>query len=356
MLRAFSLSSSVPLDLNASGDTWIQIGKTGEWHGYVDELGQQHTLTITCAHLESAKLALDARESELLLDYEHASTIPGSEAPAAGWIDDLDVRGDELWAHVRFTKRAADHVRAGEYRFTSPVWLFESPDRETGEVRLADLFSVALTNTPFQDGLQPVVLSRKLVRKSGRKRSRATGSSAQLSIVNQGAEMNPEESTALVAEIMKALGVDDPAMILDAVKALAANAAGAEMKATETAALSALRATHAATVARLSQLEAIEATRAASEKEIAAQRAVADVIDGGRALPAAREALVSFARTAPEAFAEFAKGLPQVVPMTRQAQRAEMSSGVERSTDPVVVQLRRAGVPDAIIARHTTKI
>ena len=72
----------------------------------------------------------------------------------------LPLRIDEsgLWAHVKFTPRAAELVRAGEYRFCSAVWMFDTIDRVTGEEVLAELHSVALTNTPFIDGLQPIVL------------------------------------------------------------------------------------------------------------------------------------------------------------------------------------------------------
>lgn len=68
----------------------------------------------------------------------------------------MELREDGLWTKVKFTPRAADMVRAGEYRYTSPVWLLNKPDPVSGEKVPARFHSVALTNTPFQDGLTPV--------------------------------------------------------------------------------------------------------------------------------------------------------------------------------------------------------
>lgn len=73
----------------------------------------------------------------------------------------MELRDNGLWTKVRFTPRAAEMVRAGEYRYTSPVWLLNRPDPVTGEKVPARFHSVALTNTPFQDGLEPVTVDEK---------------------------------------------------------------------------------------------------------------------------------------------------------------------------------------------------
>ena len=51
------------------------------------------------------------------------------------------------------TDRAAAMIEAGEYRYLSPVFRYDS---ETGEV--LELLHVALTNTPALDGMDPVRL------------------------------------------------------------------------------------------------------------------------------------------------------------------------------------------------------
>jgi phage I-like protein len=83
------------------------------------------------------------RGNDLVIDYEH-QTLDGDKAPAAGWIKDLEDRGEAgLWAHVEWTNEAAQYLRTGEYRYDSPVF---DVDPETG--RITALHHVALTNWP----------------------------------------------------------------------------------------------------------------------------------------------------------------------------------------------------------------
>lgn len=85
-----------------------------------------------------------------VIDYEHASLrapAAGQPNPAAAWITAMTfVSGGDapgLYADVEWAPRAAALVAGKEYRYISPVFLF---DPDTGEV-LA-LLHVAITNTP----------------------------------------------------------------------------------------------------------------------------------------------------------------------------------------------------------------
>lgn len=87
-------------------------------------------------------------QTPMVIDYEHASehrAPQGLDAPAAGWIDRLEVRqGGSIWGHVQhWTEKAAQRIRAREYRFLSPVFLF---DKATSSIR--EIISAALTNQP----------------------------------------------------------------------------------------------------------------------------------------------------------------------------------------------------------------
>lgn len=85
-------------------------------------------------------------EGALHVDYEHASEIrapQGEAAPAAGWIDKLEVRDGAIWAHVEWTPKAKQMVADREYRFISPTFWFDS-----ATLRIIALISVALTNRP----------------------------------------------------------------------------------------------------------------------------------------------------------------------------------------------------------------
>jgi phage I-like protein len=84
----------------------------------------------------------------LVLDYEHASehrAPQGLDAPAAGWIDELQQNKSSaaIWGHVTWTERAKALIEAREYRFLSPVIQYEKPTN-----RVVKITSVALTNQP----------------------------------------------------------------------------------------------------------------------------------------------------------------------------------------------------------------
>ena len=87
-----------------------------------------------------------ARSIDLPIDWEHATqhrAPKGDEAPAGGWIKQLDIRDGALWARVDWTPRAAVQVANREYRYLSPVF-----DYEPASGRIARLVSAGLTNKP----------------------------------------------------------------------------------------------------------------------------------------------------------------------------------------------------------------
>lgn len=91
------------------------------------------------------------------LDWEHATEVrapKGEEAPAAGWVEALEVREGAVWGRVEWTPRAANQVGAKEYRFVSPVFLYG----RTAPHPISRLTSVALTNSP---NLQLTALNRR---------------------------------------------------------------------------------------------------------------------------------------------------------------------------------------------------
>ncbi|HRF45108.1 MAG TPA: phage protease [Candidatus Competibacteraceae bacterium] len=93
----------------------------------------------------------------LVLDYEHASehrAPQGLDAPAAGWIARLEVRGGAaVWGQVDWTERARQQIEAREYRFLSPVFQYEKDSQ-----RIVRLTSAGLTNQP---NLPLTALNRK---------------------------------------------------------------------------------------------------------------------------------------------------------------------------------------------------
>nr|WP_314587032.1 phage protease [uncultured Pseudomonas sp.] len=90
--------------------------------------------------------AFTTRGIDLAVDWEHASEIKapnGEPAPAAGWIDQLEIREGALWGHVQWTPRGGAQIAAKEYRFLSPVF-----DYDPTSLRIGRLVSLGLTNKP----------------------------------------------------------------------------------------------------------------------------------------------------------------------------------------------------------------
>lgn len=98
--------------------------------------------TIVCNEFMS-------RQRDLVIDYEH-QTLQGSEAPAAGWIQELCLKDDGLYGIIKcWNERAETYLTRKEYRYFSPVILMK-------DQHVIALHSVALTNHPAIHGITPL--------------------------------------------------------------------------------------------------------------------------------------------------------------------------------------------------------
>lgn len=134
----------------------IVVGVVGEWHGHPDG-----SFKISLEDLKNIKDNFDNSRQELIvIDYEH-QTLYGTEAPAAGWVHKLEIEGDKLMAYLQWTEKATEYIKKGEYKYVSPVYVFDTYDKETNAYSGITLHSVALTNTPFLDELGEVYANKK---------------------------------------------------------------------------------------------------------------------------------------------------------------------------------------------------
>lgn len=143
---------------------WVHLVPYGRWEGMGPggaplEIGEERGRQLVANFRRGRQ--------DLPIDWEHQTMLTeqnGQPAPAAGWIDLVELRADGVWGHVReWTPRAADQLRAREYRFFSPVILFTSRDRKTNQPIGWALGPGALTNHPFFGGdLQPLMASSSL--------------------------------------------------------------------------------------------------------------------------------------------------------------------------------------------------
>lgn len=136
--------------LEPAGDTppeWIPLLPSGPVVAGVD--GRSWTMpdpeAVIRRTLERAERRLPV--PALILDWEHGSeklAPQGHRAPAAGWIDALEVRDDgEIWGRVEWTPDGARDVVSRAYRYVSPAFDFSASDRA-----IQYLTSVGLTNEP----------------------------------------------------------------------------------------------------------------------------------------------------------------------------------------------------------------
>lgn len=140
ILPAIALCSALPLPApapDAPVPDWIQImpagpvlqGRDGRrWRNPGPE----------------AIIATTRPRMPLPLDIEHATELrgpAGKPAPAAGWIEELDVRDGAIWGRVVLNAMGRGYVADRQYRFVSPAF-------QAGGGVAGAIVSVALTNQP----------------------------------------------------------------------------------------------------------------------------------------------------------------------------------------------------------------
>jgi phage I-like protein/cation transport regulator ChaB len=139
-----------------AAQSWIQIFKPGKFvHEYYGEF------EITDKMLRQMAKQFDESGRDVMVDYNHGSGMAFSpdQGKAAGWVRELDVRDDGMYALIDWTAAAVEYIKNGEYRFISPEWSDQGRDKEDGRVIGPILYAVALTNRPFLEGMEQVKLT-----------------------------------------------------------------------------------------------------------------------------------------------------------------------------------------------------
>lgn len=134
----------------------IEILRTGTWsHPFYGEI------EITNERLARFKANFDSRvrKTDLPIDREHHS-----DDGAVGWIKEIfhEVTDNSigiLKARVEWTEDGASDVKAKKYRYFSPEFSDEYEVASSGEIFQDVLIGGAITNRPFFEELEEVVLS-----------------------------------------------------------------------------------------------------------------------------------------------------------------------------------------------------
>lgn len=206
--RIASLAALIP-----SGDTVpeaIQLLPAGAFRATDGRPDDVDSWQITADLASTLIQAAANRTNPYVIDYEHQTLRAaenGQPAPAAGWLKNLEWRDSGLWAvGVQWTERARTMIASGEYKFISPVFMYDKAGRVTR------LLHVALTNDPALDGMAAMAAL-----------------AFNFDPAPQGRP--PAKDTTMTPEMLKLLGLTETATeaeALEALKALVAKLAEAE--------------------------------------------------------------------------------------------------------------------------------
>jgi phage I-like protein len=327
---------------DASEKTWVHLATVGKWDGH-----HQGEFTIDQETFKSVLANFAERKTPVKFDYEHDTQKPtNGPKPASGHILKVETRngGTELWGFVEFTDNAAKMVKADEYNFTSVVIDFDSVDRKTGKDIGPELISAALTDTPFIDGLNPIMLTEtRMADEDKPKEAQEEEDKPKEAAEDEEREAQDEEPevdfNALGERLAESIGLDKAATLALADESIEEmsriladkierDGQQSEATAKPTSAVRALVEKEMRDTRReLAELKAKE-----NERETARIAALADsMIDDGRARDGQRDDLIA-ALTENEArtVALFSE---KVVPIR------QMQAGDEIKADPKTVEL-----------------
>jgi phage I-like protein len=241
------------------------------------------TLTGVQAHWQD-------RGIDMVIDYEH-QTMMGIEAPAAGWIRELDTREDGLWARVDWTPNAYDRITNREYRYISPVVELDESRNLTG------LLNVALTNYPAINNLDPLTLKS---RETAKENDRMKGKLIEILGLSPEAEtleiMDRITKGRLAVEFLEDLGE------MLSVKPNASEIKGAVL---------ALKASPDVIARLQGEVDQLKAERASD----VAEKQLELALRAGKITPAMREWALNYAKTDPQGFEAYVANAPKIVPI-----------------------------------------
>jgi len=271
----------------ASLPQWILLLPRGR----VDLVDSREPLEVDEESLQALVKDFRSRGVDLVIDYEH-QTLLGERAPAAGWIKDLEARGDGLWARVEWTPQAQEYLQAREYRYFSPVLRLDPQSR-----RPRVLMHVGLTNVPAIKGLTPLVAKMGAQYRASRKEE--TGKMREK--LKHALGLSPEaEEEAVWPRVLEVF--QDLALVLK----LPPEASASQVK----GAVTALKAG----AGRLTEVEQEVMELKARLAEAAAAQAVSAAMQAGKVSPAQKGWALEYFRQDPEGFKTYVARAPKLVP------------------------------------------
>ncbi len=140
--------SAVPLPLGSEVPDWVHLLPRGGEIRTFDGRGPYKLADATA--LIAASMGAPRLNGELPVDENHSTDLKGNlggEAPARGWIKELQERADGIWGRVEWNPSGRALLADRAYRGISPVFY------HTADGEIVQLASAALTNKPNLRGL-----------------------------------------------------------------------------------------------------------------------------------------------------------------------------------------------------------
>lgn len=187
-----------------NGESVVQIAGIGRVVGS-DVDGNPIEQELDEESLRRLADSLNASGREVLVDRDHASSRPGldRDTSAQGWASEFEVReGKGLFGKVKWSDVGRKLVENRVFRWLSPVFRI-GKDRKP-----VDMQAIALTNTPSQPLLKPVL------------NQAADGEQIENTEKAEGLEMNAEDIRKIVFEVLNEAGlaVDGKAAVVEEIK------------------------------------------------------------------------------------------------------------------------------------------
>lgn len=174
-----------------NGESVVQIAGIGRVVGS-DPDGNPVEQELDEESLRKLAESLNASGREVLVDRDHASSRPGldRDTSAQGWASEFEVReGKGLFGRVKWSDVGRKLVENRVFRWLSPVFRI-GKDRKP-----VDMQAIALTNTPSQPLLKPVL------------NQAADGEQIENKEKAEGLEMNAEDIRKIVFEVLNEAGL-----------------------------------------------------------------------------------------------------------------------------------------------------
>lgn len=144
---------STVVDAPAVAASEVTIAKLGDYHD-----NRYGDFSITAENVENWQTHLSALPGgKAVIDLDHRSERAPRNSEAAGWINQVELRGEDVVAKTEWTSLGRDAIADKRYLFFSPVYGDWTDDQ--GGTLEDVLQSGALTNKPFQTKLPTISLA-----------------------------------------------------------------------------------------------------------------------------------------------------------------------------------------------------